>query len=160
MGKPTFLFMSEKAEFGARLCAAMQAQGVPLRPSVLEREFNRRYWGRAVTLQAARRWMRGEAIPSQDKLQVLAEWLRIEPQVLRFGEDAIRTVREAQQRWESLSYTERATLDAFLRLPIEQRRVVQKVIEAFCVAYGDASTASPVIEATVRSASDGETQSR
>lgn len=151
--------MSEKAEFGVRLCAAMQAQGVPLRPSVLEREFNRRYWGRAVTLQAARRWMRGEAIPSQDKLQVLAEWLQIEPQTLRFGEDAVRAVRNAQQRWDALSYAERATLDAFLCLPIEQRRVVQQVIEAFCAAYGDTSTVSPAIEDKVLGDSDGGIQS-
>jgi len=143
MEKLTFLFMSEKVEFGTRLCAAMTAQGVPLRPSVLEREFNRRYWGRAVTLQAVRRWLRGEAIPSQDKLQVLAEWLKVEPQVLRFGAGAVHAVRSAQQRWDELSYTERATLDAFLRLPIEQRRVVQQVIEAFCLAYGNTSTASP-----------------
>nr|MBL8456251.1 hypothetical protein [Zoogloeaceae bacterium] len=135
--------MSEKAEFGARLCAAMQVQGIPLRPSVLEREFNRRYWGRAVTLQAVRRWMRGEAIPAQDKLQVLAEWLKVEPQVLRFGADAIYAVRNAQQRWNDLSYTERATLDTFLRLPIEQRRVVQQVIEAFYLAYRNADTPNP-----------------
>lgn len=151
--------MSEKAEFGARLCAAMQAQGVPLRPSVLEREFNRRYWGRAVTLQAARRWMRGEAIPSQDKLQVLAEWLQIEPQVLRFGEDAIHTVRDAQQRWQSLSYAERATLDAFLRLPIEQRRIVQKVIEAFYMAYGITSESSSAIQENLPGDSAGDTLS-
>lgn len=151
--------MSEKAEFGARLCAAMQAQGVPLRPSVLEREFNRRYWGRAVTLQAARRWMRGEAIPSQDKLQVLAEWLQIEPQILRFGEDAIHTVRDAQQRWQSLSYAERATLDAFLRLPIEQRRIVQKVIEAFYMAYCTTSEASSAIQENLPGDSAGDTRS-
>ena len=76
--KLNFLFMDEKSDFGTRLCKALQAQGVPLRPSVLEREFNRRYWGRPVTLQAVRRWMRGEAIPAQDKLQVLAEWLKID----------------------------------------------------------------------------------
>jgi transcriptional regulator with XRE-family HTH domain len=129
--------MTNKADFGVRLCAALQAQGVPLRPSVLEREFNKRYWGRSVSLQAVRRWMRGEAIPSQDKLQVLAEWLRIEPQILRFGEEAVRAVRSSRQRWEEVAYAERATLDAFLRLPIEQRRVVQQVIEAFGLAYGD-----------------------
>ena len=127
--------MSEKAEFGVRLCKAMQTQGVPLRPSVLEREFNRRYWGKPITLQAVRRWMRGEAIPSQDKLQVLAEWLKIEPQVLRFGEQAVRSAQVAHQRWEALSYAERETLDAFLQLPIEHRRVVQQVIEAFRLAY-------------------------
>lgn len=131
--------MSEKADFGTRLCKALQEQGVPLRPSVLEREFNRRYWGRPVTLQAVRRWMRGEAIPAQDKLQVLAEWLKVEPQVLRFGEAAMQAVQSAQQRWEVLNYTERETLDAFLRLPPEQRKVVQQVIRAFSIAYSQAA---------------------
>lgn len=131
--------MNEKADFGTRLCKALQEQGVPLRPSVLEREFNRRYWGRPVTLQAVRRWMRGEAIPAQDKLQVLAEWLKVEPQVLRFGEAAMQAVQSAQQRWEVLNYTERETLDAFLRLPPEQRKVVQQVIRAFSIAYSQAA---------------------
>jgi len=137
--KLNFLFMDEKSDFGTRLCKALQAQGVPLRPSVLEREFNRRYWGRPVTLQAVRRWMRGEAIPAQDKLQVLAEWLKIEPQMLRFGEGAVHAVQSAQQRWEVLDYAERETLDAFLRLPPEQRKVVQQVIQAFSIAYGQAA---------------------
>lgn len=130
--------MNEKADFGTRLCKALQEQGVPLRPSVLEREFNRRYWGRPVTLQAVRRWMRGEAIPAQDKLQVLAEWLKIEPQMLRFGDGAVHAAHRAQQRWDVLNYAERETLDAFLRLPPEQRKVVQQVIQAFSIAYKQA----------------------
>ena len=134
--------MKNKADFGIRLCQAMQAEGVPLRPSVLEREFNKRYWGRSVSLQAVRRWMRGEAIPSQDKLQVLAEWLKIEPQILRFGEETVRAVRLSQQRWEELANAERSTLDAFLRLPVAQRRVVQQVIEAFDLAYGSGAATS------------------
>ena len=69
----TFLFMDEKAEFAERLREAMTRAGYELRPVVLEREFNMRYWGRSITLQAARRWLRGEAIPAQDKMQVLAE---------------------------------------------------------------------------------------
>lgn len=76
--------MNEKTEFSKRLSDAMTQAGYALRPVVLEREFNTRYWGRSVTLQAVRRWLRGEAIPSQEKLQVLAEWLKVEPQVLRF----------------------------------------------------------------------------
>lgn len=78
----------------------MIAAGYPDRPAVLEREFNSRYWGRSVTFQAVPRWLRGEAIPSQDKLQVLAEWLRIEPQVLRFSAQAGAAVREQRGRWE------------------------------------------------------------
>ncbi|MBV5299510.1 MAG: helix-turn-helix domain-containing protein [Rhodoferax sp.] len=73
--------MNEKVEFARRLADAMTKAGYPLRPVVLEREFHTRYWGRSVTMQAVRRWLRGEAIPSQEKLQVLADWLKVEPQV-------------------------------------------------------------------------------
>ena len=66
--------MNEKAEFAQRLRDAMTRAGYELRPMVLEREFNTRYWGRSVTLQGVRRWLRGEAIPSQEKLQVLADY--------------------------------------------------------------------------------------
>jgi transcriptional regulator with XRE-family HTH domain len=77
--------MDEKAEFSARLKRAMTDAGYPVRPIVLEREFNLRYWGRPISVQAVCRWLKGEAIPSQDKLQVLADWLKVEPHVLRFG---------------------------------------------------------------------------
>jgi transcriptional regulator with XRE-family HTH domain len=65
--------MNEKAAFAERLTAAMKRAGLEPRPSVLEKEFNTRYWGRAVTYQAVSRWLKGEAIPSQDKLEVLAD---------------------------------------------------------------------------------------
>lgn len=128
--------MDEKAEFAGRLREAMSRAGYPLRPVVLEREFNMRYYGKSVTLQAARRWLRGEAIPSQDKLQVLAEWLKVEPEVLRFGEAVRHAVREHRARWDSgVGYAERETFEAFLRLPAAQRKVVRDVILAFAKAY-------------------------
>lgn len=129
--------MDQKAEFGERLCAAMLRAGYPVRPVVLEREFNSRYWGRSVTLQAVRRWLRGEAIPSQDKLEVLAEWLNVEPQVLRFGEKTVLSVRAAGKRWdEGIGYQEREVFEAFLSLPLPQRKVLREVILAFTKAYG------------------------
>ncbi|MEY2893649.1 MAG: hypothetical protein RJA98_3557 [Pseudomonadota bacterium] len=132
-----FLFMDEKLGFAQRLCDAMTQAGYPLRPIVLEREFNTRYWGRSVTLQAVRRWLRGEAIPSQEKLQVLAEWLHVEPQVLRFGDGVAKSVQQHKARWEDkLSYVERETFDAFLQLPAPQRKVVREVILAFAKAHG------------------------
>ena len=81
--------MNEKMEFAERLRTAMLAAGYPDRPAVLEREFNSRYWGRSVTFQAVSRWLGGKSIPSQDKLQVIAQWLKVEPQALRFGERAV-----------------------------------------------------------------------
>ncbi|KAF1043887.1 MAG: hypothetical protein GAK38_03774 [Xylophilus sp.] len=110
----------------------MTRAGYPLRPVVLEREFNTRYWGRSVTLQAVRRWLRGEAIPSQDKLQVLAEWLKIEPEVLRFGEGVRKSVLAHRQRWdEGVGYLEREAFDAFLQLPAPQRKLLREVILTF-----------------------------
>lgn len=127
--------MDEKAAFATRLQEAMTRAGYVARPAVLEREFNTRYWGRSVTLQAVRRWLRGEAIPSQDKLQVLAEWLQIEPQVLRFGEAVIQKVQEKKRRWDVLSNSqEREIFDAFLRLPDAERKIVREVILAFAKA--------------------------
>jgi transcriptional regulator with XRE-family HTH domain len=124
--------MDEKTEFSQRLRKAIEDAGYSARPIVLEREFNTRYWGRSVTVQAVRRWLRGEAIPSQEKLQVLAEWLKIEPHALRFGEHAAESIRAKRQQWdEALDYQERETIETYLSLPVPQRKVIREVIEAF-----------------------------
>ncbi|MEQ1638274.1 MAG: transcriptional regulator [Methylococcales bacterium] len=128
--------MDEKTEFSQRLRKAIEDAGYSLRPTVLEREFNTRYWGRSVTVQAVRRWLRGEAIPAQDKLQVLAEWLNVEPHTLRFGEQAAESIRAKRQQWdEALDYQERETIERYLSLPAPQRKVLRAVIEAFVMAF-------------------------
>ena len=146
--KTYFRFMNEKIEFGQRLRAAMARAGYALRPVVLEREFNTRYWGRSVTLQAARRWLRGEAIPAQDKMQVLAEWLKIEPEVLRFGEAVRLSVQEQRKRWDDgVGYLEREAFDAFLQLPAPQRKVVREVILTFAKVHcGAAPGEGPALD--------------
>ncbi len=124
--------MDEKLAFAERLRQAMLAAGYEARPVVLEREFSSRYWGRSPTFQAVRRWLRGEAIPSQEKLQVLAEWLRVEPHLLRFGEKGNVAAQTSRKRWdEGLSYLEREVFDAFLSLPTAQRKVLREVILTF-----------------------------
>lgn len=128
--------MDEKAEFSQRLRKAIESAGYPVRPIVLEREFNTRYWGRSVTVQAVRRWLRGEAIPSQEKLQVLADWLKVEPHVLRFGEEAVQSVRAKQKKWdEGIGYQEREVFETFLNLPAAQQKIVREVILAFARAF-------------------------
>lgn len=128
--------MDEKTEFSQRLRKAIEDAGYSLRPTILEREFNTRYWGRSVTVQAVRRWLRGEAIPSQDKLQVLAEWLKIEPHALRFGEEAALSIRTKRKQWdEALDYRERETIEAYLSLPSPQRKIVREVIQAFSKVF-------------------------
>ncbi|MDT4850488.1 helix-turn-helix domain-containing protein [Hydrogenophaga sp.] len=123
--------MEHKLEFAQRLRDAMAAAGLEPRPGVLLNLFNAHYWGRSVSFQAVSRWLRGEAIPAQDKLLVLAEILRVEPEVLRFGQAVRHRVQESRKRWdEGVSYQEREVFDAFLSLPAPQRKLVREVILA------------------------------
>jgi transcriptional regulator with XRE-family HTH domain len=131
-----FLFMNEKTEFAERLRQAMANAGYEPRPAVLEKGFNSRYWGRSVSFQAVSRWLHGEAIPSQEKLQVLADWLGVEPHVLRFGERVSLSVQERRQRWDNgIGYLEREVFEAFLSLPTHQRKVLREVILTFAKAH-------------------------
>jgi transcriptional regulator with XRE-family HTH domain len=129
--------MSERSDFAQRLQAAMRRAGYEPRPVVLEREFNTRFWGPSVTLQAVRRWLRGEALPTQEKLQVLAEWLSLPPEELRYGERVRQSVRESRARWDSeVSHEEREVLEIFLNLPAPQRKALRDVILTYAKVYG------------------------
>ena len=136
--------MDQKLEFSERLRNAMQAAGLEARPGVLLNLFNTHYWGRSVTFQAVSRWLRGESIPEHDKLITLAEVLKIEPEVLRFGEGVRQSVQQHRQRWdEGVGYLERETFDAFLQLPGPQRKIVREVILAFAKAHASDETQPP-----------------
>lgn len=132
-----FQGMNEKLEFSNRLRAAMIAAGHQARPAVVLREFNARWHGTSISTQAAWSWLNSKSIPTQDKIQVLAEWLKIEPGVLRFGETVRHSVQQHRKRWdEGIGYLERETFDAFLKLPAPQRKIVRAVILTFAKAHG------------------------
>jgi len=77
----------ERAKFQARLAKALQFSGYSHdSPTQLAREFNLRFAGRPVTIHAARKWLVGESIPTQDKLRILAQWLGVTAEWLRFGD--------------------------------------------------------------------------
>jgi hypothetical protein len=63
------------------------------------------------------------SIPEQDKQQVLAEWLKVDPHILRFGSQISRNIAKSKKRWdEAIFGTEREVLETFITLPAEQRR--------------------------------------
>ena len=127
--------MDEKIEFTHRLRAAMIQAGYAASPSVLEHEFNLRWYGQPISNQAAWGWLNSRSIPKQDKLQVLAEWLQVEPQALRFGAASAQRIQETRSRWETaLAGEEREVLQAYLDLPVEQRKIIREVILAFALA--------------------------
>lgn len=126
-----------KAEFAKRLHKALETVGVPAKPAVLEREFNQRYWGKPITLYGVRRWLRGESFPAHDKILCLAEWLGIEPSVLRYGDEVPKAIRARRKQWdEGIGYQEREIFELFLKLPVPQRKIAREVILALARANG------------------------
>ena len=126
-----------KVEFAERLRAALVRAGVPLRPTVIERAFNQRYWGKPITLHAARLWLRGETIPTHDRLLCLAEWLGVEPQTLRYGDEVPKAIRQRRKQWdEGVGYEEKEIFELFLKLPVPQRKLARELIVALAKANG------------------------
>ena len=77
----------EREGFSERLQLALRnADYSPDSPTQLAREFNIRFDGRPITVHAARKWLVGEAIPTQEKLRTLANWLGVPADWLRFGD--------------------------------------------------------------------------
>lgn len=77
---------NERESFSQRLQLALRnAHYSPDSPTRLAREFNIRFEGRPITVHAARKWLVGEAIPTQEKLRMIAQWLGVPAEWLRFG---------------------------------------------------------------------------
>jgi len=77
---------NEREGFSLRLQQTLRnAHHSPDSPTELARDFNARFEGPPITVHAARKWLVGEAIPTQDKLRTLADWLAVPVEWLRFG---------------------------------------------------------------------------
>jgi hypothetical protein len=84
---------NEREQFSLRLQKALRnAHHSPDSPTELARDFNIRFAGSPITVHAARKWLVGEAIPTQDKLRTLADWLHVPVDWLRFGGDEVGVV--------------------------------------------------------------------
>ena len=68
--------------------------------------------------------------------KTVAEWLHIPPQNLRYGVELEKRVQQARTRWdEAIGYQERELFEAYLTLPVPQRKIVREVIFTFVKAY-------------------------
>lgn len=122
----------EKADFARRLRAALQEAGIEASAAVLEKRFNSRYEGTPVTAQAISGWLTGRYLPKQDKLRVLAGLVGMDPHVLQFGGKP--RVGEVRPAWEHLAPPDRAMLDAFVHLPLAQRKLVRELVAVLAAA--------------------------
>ena len=125
----------ESQAFSERLRKALEAVGVRPSPTVVANEFNLRYWGRSITPHTARNWLLGHALPTQDKLVVLAEWLQVSPDELRFGHasSGLR-LAEADPELRELDMADREMIKRYLSLPKIHRKTVRDVVTAMATA--------------------------
>jgi transcriptional regulator with XRE-family HTH domain len=118
--------MDEKKEFSQRLHAALQRAGVrQISPTKLAIDFNTHHQGKPVTTQAAHKWLNGMAIPGQDKIRTLAEWLNASPQWLRYGEAEKKTKGQTIQPYRTL---EELMLTDFRKLNEANQTIARELV--------------------------------
>jgi len=121
----------ETQAFADRLRHALEVMGVRPSPTAVANEFNLRYWGRSVTPHTARNWLLGKSMPTQDKLVVLAEWLQVSPDELRFGHASLAPrLLDADAQFEKLDMADREMVARYLTLSAADRKTVRDVVAA------------------------------
>ncbi|UUM29043.1 hypothetical protein NQU59_08180 [Acinetobacter colistiniresistens] len=121
---------NEKQAFSLRLKEALSNHPwAKTSPTWLAREFNLRYSGKSVSVQTANNWLLGLAIPSQDKLQLLAAWLEVSSQWLRFG-DASVEISHPETVHSGIQLTQIDLPEKFAQLSPKQKQLVYELINA------------------------------
>lgn len=117
----------EKEAFSRRLRQALAAAGEDDRsPTRLLREFNRRHKGGDISIHSAHKWLRGETIPTQDKLRTLATWLGVTPEWLRYGESDVAGGSAVKE--PALSEGDLDVIRQFRRLNAGHRQLVREIL--------------------------------
>lgn len=121
---------SEQYGFSARLHQSLRnADYSPDSPTQLAREFNIRFSGHRITVHAARKWLVGEAIPTQEKLRTLAQWLGVSAEWLRFGGDAAPgDERNASNNGLRLSADVTSALEILQQLDDHHRHIAHRML--------------------------------
>lgn len=74
--------------FAERLQRQLQLRGKPISPTALARDFNLRWRGQPISVNAARKWIYGETLPKMEKIQLLAKILGTSAEWLRWGQSS------------------------------------------------------------------------
>ena len=97
---------------------------MPASATVLQRVFNERNNDLAISVHAARKWLMGEAIPTQARLRNLAAVLGVSATWLRFGDEA------AVSKNKPLSAQEHMLIRHFRSLPASQQTHLLALVQS------------------------------
>jgi len=122
--------------FRKRLITCLQDRGVGTDPAVLAHEFNLRAGTHTITVHAARKWLVGDAVPTQQRIVVLAKWLGVSPHWLAYGPDQLEVAPDSMCHTTSADETFLASLS---KLDGDQKEVIRKVISVLLARQLDES---------------------
>lgn len=111
----------ERTSFSLRLKTILLSKGLSESPTKLQRMFNNWCPGGKITVHAARKWLLGEAIPTQEKLRMLAEMLSVNESQLRYGTGPSSTGTNSPDTLILAKFVE--------RLSLRSRRMVRQLAE-------------------------------
>lgn len=118
--------ISEHDAFSQRLTKALKEAKIDIgSPTIFAREFNRRYTGKPVSVHAARKWLMGESIPTQDKLRMLSAWLGVSAEWLRYGEGGRHIAQSERAHYNSPDIE---LIGNISQLSNEHKQVVREVV--------------------------------
>lgn len=125
--------LDERKAFAERLKAALRRSPEPVKgPTELALRFNLRYEGRSVSAQTVHNWLAGRTIPSEPKLAVLAEWLKVDKHWLHYGPSPGRKTSSTKTETKSRTAPTTDVLDLAARiqeLPSDWRYMVEELVE-------------------------------
>ncbi|MDM5177414.1 hypothetical protein PO883_09450 [Massilia sp. DJPM01] len=121
----------ERVNFSDRLKTALRAAGVPAAPTPFMRAYNLRANGAAVTPHAVRKWLSGEAIPTHEKIVILATWLGVHAAWLRFGDAENADTAAVGLPSSMLSGENLAMMNDIVSLPASTQQILREIIDAF-----------------------------
>ncbi|KXZ73386.1 transcriptional regulator [Acinetobacter venetianus] len=120
----------EKEAFSQRLKQLLLARNWPTNsPTWLAKEFNIRFSGNSVSVQTANNWLLGNAIPSQDKLQILAAWLNVSTHWLRFGETDLSAQQDFNNSYKNIQLYMDDLPKKIAKLTPKQKQLVYNLVE-------------------------------
>lgn len=114
----------ERANFSERLRKALADIGWRPSAAMLADYFNRRGGGVTVTKHSTEKWLNGGAIPTRDKIRVLADALCVSMDWLAYGKETVDSGRQLCRT----SRQEEVLLREYRALKPEAKRAVRSLV--------------------------------
>lgn len=122
--------LDERKNFSDRLKTSLRENNISPRPAAFARGFNVRAEGSSVTAHAARKWLVGKAIPTQERILILSRWLNVNAAWLRFGDAENTDFLDGNGFDEHLSEHESVLVKGIIALSKPSQAVVQDLVES------------------------------